>query len=121
MKEKTILSTLLLILLLLIIYIFIIKIFNIIIPCPINHFFHIDCPGCGLTRMFLSLLDGNIYSSFRYNMFMFLLLPIIFILFIDLIISIIIKKDSLIIKMPKYIYVVVLIFSLLFGIFRNII
>lgn len=35
--------------------------------CPFKAFFHIDCPGCGLTRATISLLKGNIKESLHYN------------------------------------------------------
>ncbi len=35
--------------------------------CFIKYFWHMDCPGCGLTRSFLSLARLNLVDSFRYN------------------------------------------------------
>ncbi|MBC7887810.1 MAG: DUF2752 domain-containing protein [Ferruginibacter sp.] len=37
------------------------------LPCPVKYFLHIDCPGCGLQRSFIELLDGNFPESFRLN------------------------------------------------------
>ena len=34
-----------------------------LLPCPIKHFFHIDCPGCGMQRSILALLDGDFLKS----------------------------------------------------------
>ena len=34
-----------------------------LLPCPIKHFFHVDCPGCGLQRSFLALLEGDLWKS----------------------------------------------------------
>ena len=34
-----------------------------LLPCPVKHFFHIDCPGCGLQRSILSLLEGDLGES----------------------------------------------------------
>lgn len=35
--------------------------------CGFKFIFGIDCPGCGLTRSFLSLARGNVGASFHYN------------------------------------------------------
>ena len=34
-----------------------------LLPCPIKHFFHIDCPGCGMQRSILALLEGDLWKS----------------------------------------------------------
>ena len=35
--------------------------------CIFKAIFHVDCPGCGLTRATLALLKGDIKSSLHYN------------------------------------------------------
>lgn len=35
--------------------------------CPFKVFFHIDCPGCGLTRATIALFKGDISKSLHYN------------------------------------------------------
>lgn len=48
------------------------------ITCPFRILFHIDCPGCGLTRAFISFFTGNISKAFHYNYsFIFWLISII--------------------------------------------
>lgn len=54
-------------------------VFNIHIPCVFKKITGLDCPGCGMTRAALSLLDGNVYQAFRWNMLVFLLIPLYFI------------------------------------------
>ena len=34
-----------------------------LLTCPSKYFFHIDCPGCGLQRSILALLEGDIIKS----------------------------------------------------------
>jgi len=34
-----------------------------LLTCPSKHFFHFDCPGCGLQRSIISLLEGNLSES----------------------------------------------------------
>ncbi len=35
--------------------------------CPFKAIFHIPCPGCGMTRAFLSLLSGNLQASWVWH------------------------------------------------------
>jgi hypothetical protein len=41
--------------------------------CPVKHFLHIPCPGCGLTRGFIAILHFRFYDALRYN---FLSIPL---------------------------------------------
>jgi len=51
------------------------------IGCPYCRFFSFSCPGCGLTRAWLSFFHGNIRQAFQYNPF-FLPAPIFIILYV---------------------------------------
>ena len=33
------------------------------LPCPSKALFHIDCPGCGMQRSFIYLLQGDLKES----------------------------------------------------------
>lgn len=50
--------------------------------CIFKILFHIDCPGCGLTRAFISLLKGDISGAIHYNntVFFWVITIILFIL-----------------------------------------
>ena len=37
------------------------------LPCPMQHFLHFPCPGCGMTRAWLSLLRGDVAEAFRFH------------------------------------------------------
>ena len=46
--------------------------------------FKIICPTCGVTRSFLSLLNGDFITSFKYNeLFLLIIFPIFLIIIID--------------------------------------
>ncbi|MBS1749943.1 MAG: DUF2752 domain-containing protein [Bacteroidetes bacterium] len=34
------------------------------LKCPVEKYFHIECPGCGMQRSIIALLRGNFASSF---------------------------------------------------------
>lgn len=69
------------------------------------------CPGCGVTRMGFSLLEGNVYQAFRYNplVFLLLLLYLIYFLFWQ-------KKYPVIPSKILYSIILILIF---YGVLRN--
>lgn len=37
----------------------------------------LDCPGCGTTRALYHLLHGHVWTAFRFNPLMFVLLPLL--------------------------------------------
>ena len=45
------------------------------IPCIIKAITGAYCPGCGISRMFLALIGGDIQSAAGYNLLALLLLP----------------------------------------------
>ena len=49
--------------------------------CPFHTLSGYDCPGCGGSRMVLALARGDIYQAFRWNNFLFLTMPPMFILY----------------------------------------
>jgi len=46
--------------------------------CPVYTFTGYKCPGCGSQRAIHQLLHGNIYSAFKLNPFIILMLPYMF-------------------------------------------
>lgn len=37
------------------------------LPCPVKSLLHIECPGCGLQRSFIALLEGDISKSIHHH------------------------------------------------------
>ena len=92
------------------------------IPCIFNKITGLFCPGCGITRMFISIIKLEFYQAFRYNSLIFIylvfiVLSIIYIIFYKLFN----KKNKIknILKFNKFIYTI-LIITIIFGIIRNI-
>lgn len=46
------------------------------IPCVFHKITTLWCPGCGISRMILSVLKLDIYAAFRCNPFLFVTLPL---------------------------------------------
>lgn len=115
MKKKIIIT--LLLLTFLIIYLLAGNYFHLYIDCPIKKTTGLYCPGCGITRMFLSLLKLDFYQSFRYNPLLLITLPI-FIFFIgDTILT---KTKPLYTKIPNKIWIVIILLFICYGVLRNI-
>lgn len=50
---------------------------KIAIPCPIYTVMHLQCPGCGVTRMILALLRLDFAAAWAYNPYLLINGPII--------------------------------------------
>ena len=65
-----------------ILYFVFISVTKIGISCPFYLFTGLQCPGCGITRMILSLLRADFAGAFRHHPVLLLTSPIIlFIIF----------------------------------------
>lgn len=89
------------------------------IPCPVHYFTGFKCPGCGVSRMFISLMKLDFKSAFEANRLLLVTLPVIasllFVYFFRYI-----KTDSRnISKAENIIYIVLIISFLIFGVVRN--
>lgn len=88
---------------------------RIAIPCIFNKITGFYCPGCGITRAIRALLKGDIQTSFRNNILLYTVIPL---LFIAMALNKITKYKY------KKTYNIVLIFLLVitigYGIIRNI-
>lgn len=45
--------------------------------CPVSHYLHVLCPGCGATRAVAALVHGRFADAVRYNALVVTLLPFI--------------------------------------------
>ena len=109
-KQKDIISFIILGILFILVFIR----FNYRIPCIIHETTGLYCPGCGGTRMTLSLLKLDIYQAFRYNMLLTIAIPFII---LHLICRYIFKLKY---KIPNWFIYVLIIIVLVFGVLRNI-
>ena len=75
--DKSLFYTLIMFAILNIVYYFIFKTF---IPCLIHKITGLYCPGCGISRMLISIFHFDFYQAYRYNPWLFILL-ILFILY----------------------------------------
>ena len=100
-------------------YIFVF-VFDKRIPCLLTLLTGGYCPGCGITRMFMSLFRGDIVSAFRYNQLVMVVLP--FAVFFGIRRGIkYVKYEQIDGDLPEKIFIIVVFaFTVVFWILRNI-
>ena len=91
--------------------------FNIGVICPFKEIFNLDCPGCGGTRMAVSLLNLDIYQAIRYNAYVCISIPIVAYVYIKQAYMFIVKNE-LIPWIDKFL-VIYADGLIVFGIIRN--
>lgn len=91
------------------------------IPCLFNLITGLKCPGCGITRMCLSLLRFDLKSAFNYNPAILILLPFFILIFLRAIYVYIKNGDLNLGKAFDIIIYIIITVLIIFGILRNII
>ena len=121
--DKTRLKKLMIIALILLLYFLFALFTGYGIPCVFHLLTGLNCPGCGISRMFLSLAKGDLSAAFQYNALVLCLLP----LFLTLIVYWITgwlchrkagKKGK---RIEKALYLFLIAALLLWGVVRNLI
>lgn len=92
--------------------------FNIGVVCPFHELFGWDCPGCGGTRMAVSILELDFYQAFRYNPFVFVTAPILAIVYVWQ--YIVYVKENRLLKYLDTFLITYAVMLFVFGIVRNI-
>ncbi len=86
--------------------------------CGLNRAFGINCPGCGMTRAFHSIMHLDFLSAIKYNIFS----PILFLFFAFTIGHYVFSRITgrvLIKRIPETPIIIVAILMLIFGVVRN--
>ena len=89
------------------------------IPCVFKLITGRFCPGCGITRMFMELLKGNILEAMEYNMFVFWLLPLALVWGIYRFVTYVRNNNTTFSKVEVVFLIVVFLGSIAFWILRN--
>lgn len=103
-----------------ILYLVSILLFDVKIPCPINRVTGLLCPGCGITRMIVSIVKLDFVSAFHYNQLLFVTLPVICAVYVSGVVRYIKSGTRSLTKFSSTILVVEIIALIVFGIVRNI-
>lgn len=89
------------------------------IPCPVHYFTGFKCPGCGVSRMFISLMKLDFKSAFEANRLLLLTLPVIVILLAVYFVRYVRTGSKRVSKTESLIYIVLIVLFLVYGIVRN--
>lgn len=118
MKKKILLSVFVLVIGIL--FIFVYENLPFKIPCVFEEITGFYCPGCGVTRMVFALLHGDIRQAIAYNSFVMVLMPFIIVFALNRYYCWLKnKKDYWMKRIPDWIWYLLIIFAILFGILRN--
>lgn len=92
--------------------------YSFYIPCFFHKITGFYCPGCGITRMILSLLKFDFYQAFRWNPFLFSVIPLF--LIYGIIYYFCWLYDKKIPRLPNIVWNILLILAIIFMVLRNI-
>lgn len=94
---------------------------NISIPCVYYELTGIYCPGCGMTRAFLSLLKLDFYQALRYNAFSIIVAVLLALYILGGIYGWLFNKINFMEKkIPSLVWIIFIVALLAYGILRNI-
>ena len=102
--------------LLCIIFLYLNKRFSFYVPCIFHKITHLYCPGCGITRMIISIFKLDLYQAFRFNPLAFILMPFMIIYGLYYYICWLHDKKF---KTPNKYWYLLLVITLLFMVLRN--
>ncbi len=97
------------------------KKYGLYIPCFFHEITGLKCPGCGITSCLFHLVNLNIKEAFNSNPLVFIYLPFIAGYFLyETYLYVYDKQDKFLKKIPNYVWIIVLLITIIYGILRNI-
>lgn len=94
---------------------------DIYLPCIFREVTGWLCPGCGVTRMCKSIICLDFSKAFHYNPVVFLMLPILGIIFLNMSINYINLGVGKVSKPLEKIMIVMIGILVVFGVLRNLV
>ncbi|MBQ6856286.1 MAG: DUF2752 domain-containing protein [Lachnospiraceae bacterium] len=83
---------------------------DLYIQCPFFLITGYQCPGCGITRMIISIIRFEFENAYHYNKFLFSTIPLIIFLMVTR------RSEKRSVKMIRILYMIGLV---IWGILRN--
>ena len=92
---------------------------NISLPSCITYtLFHINCPGCGMTRSVIALLHFDFLLSLRQNAFIIFGIVLVLMYYFELVLKVFGKNFHFLIHSNKFIYTLIIL-SVIYSVARN--
>lgn len=89
------------------------------IPCIFHLVTGLECPGCGITRMMLALVGGNLFAAWRYNPMLLTLSPFLLILILRLCLRYVRRGDGRLTRVENGVVWMMILCLMIFGVIRN--
>ncbi len=89
------------------------------IPCLFHSLTGYSCPGCGVSRMIISILKFDFLSAVHYNAALLFLSPAILVLAVQLIYKYIKTGSKMLSRAQSVTVVVIIVILILFSVIRN--
>lgn len=118
-RQKQLAITTISVVLLVVVYFGFYRLTGLAIPCWFYEITGWYCPGCGISRMLLSICAGDFYQAFRYNPLLFILLPFAIVLFVNWIYAEYSGKKSWYKEIPEWVWIALAIVLTVYGVLRN--
>lgn len=102
-----------------ILYAIFVRLTGLAVPCIFRTLTGWQCPGCGITRACLSLLKGEIRTSFSYNSFLYIAGPCIIYLIVRGALNYIKDNTFQLNRQDTVLTYILTVAALIFGVVRN--
>ena len=102
-----------------ILYAVFVRLTGLAVPCIFRTLTGWQCPGCGITRACLSLLKGEIRTSFSYNSFLYIAGPCIIYLIVRGALNYIKDNTFQLNRQHTVLIYILTVAALIFGVVRN--
>ena len=87
--------------------------------CPVFHYLHVLCPGCGATRAIAALLHGRLADALHYNPLAVIVVPLLGWFFAKKYLAILQGEELCWPAVPLPVMKKLILVTFLFGVFRN--
>ncbi len=119
-RLKTVLKSTGTVLLIGILYFIFVKLTHLGLPCIFNLITGLHCPGCGVSRMFISLAAFDFKAAFGYNAFVMTIGPIGLVFALRHYIIYVLKGYQKSNKFETAMLLIAVVLAVAFGVLRNI-